>query len=65
MPQTIKNAVYHHNKILNAIELHDPIVAKKQMEAHIKSLIRRINKSRESQGTSVTNKEDERRSSYT
>jgi len=65
MPQTIKNAVYYHNKILNAIERHDPIVSKKQMEAHIKSLIRRINKSRERQGTSVTNKEDERRSSST
>lgn len=46
MPQTIKNAMYHHNKILNAIERHDPIVSKKRMEAHIKSLIRRINKSR-------------------
>lgn len=50
MPDTIKNAMHYHANIVHAIERHDPEGAKKHMDAHIKSLIRRI-RSRESQLT--------------
>jgi GntR family transcriptional repressor for pyruvate dehydrogenase complex len=59
MPHTIKNAIYYHTNILRAIERHDRVGAKKNMEAHIKSLIRKI-KSRENQLSSLTNKGDRR-----
>jgi DNA-binding GntR family transcriptional regulator len=49
MPLTCEHAIYHHANIFKAIERHDQIAAKKHMQAHIKSLIRWINKSRESQ----------------
>ncbi len=52
MPETTKFAMYYHRKILKAIEGRDPADAKKQMDAHIKSLIRRI-KSWESQMNSL------------
>jgi DNA-binding GntR family transcriptional regulator len=42
-PRSLKNAMEYHTKIYKAIERHDPTEAKKQMEFHIKSLIRRVN----------------------
>jgi GntR family transcriptional repressor for pyruvate dehydrogenase complex len=43
MPDTVRNAVDYHTKIFRAIENRDPPEAKKQMESHIHSLIRRMN----------------------
>jgi GntR family transcriptional repressor for pyruvate dehydrogenase complex len=47
MPETVKNATDYHTKIFRAIERHDPIEAKKQMESHIISLIRRMSDSKQ------------------
>jgi GntR family transcriptional repressor for pyruvate dehydrogenase complex len=47
MPGTVKNAMDYHIKIFRAIERRDPKEAKKQMESHILSLIRRIKDSRQ------------------
>lgn len=43
MPDTVRNAVDYHTKIYRAIENRDPSEAKRQMESHIHSLIRRMN----------------------
>lgn len=43
MPDTMKNALNYHTRILKAIENQNPEKAKKEMEAHIISLIRRLN----------------------
>lgn len=43
MPETMKNAIGYHTRILKAIENHNPLQAKKEMEGHITSLIRRLN----------------------
>jgi GntR family transcriptional repressor for pyruvate dehydrogenase complex len=45
MPDTVKNAMEYHTRIYRAIENRDPEEAKKQMESHIHSLIRRMNHS--------------------
>lgn len=42
MPETMKNAINYHTRILRAVENHDPEGAKKEMEAHIISLTRRL-----------------------
>lgn len=42
MPETMKNAINYHNRILKAIERHRPDKAKNEMESHITSLIRRL-----------------------
>ncbi len=42
MPETMKNALYYHTRILKAIENQNPEEAKKEMEAHIISLTRRL-----------------------
>ena len=52
MPETVKNAVDYHTKIYRAIERHDPIEAKKQMESHILSLIRRMSDLRQNRSIS-------------
>jgi GntR family transcriptional repressor for pyruvate dehydrogenase complex len=43
MPESVNNAMYYHTRIYRAIENRDPPEAKKQMESHIHSLIRRTN----------------------
>lgn len=42
MPETMKNAINYHTRIFKAIENHDPGKSKKEMEAHITSLTRRL-----------------------
>jgi GntR family transcriptional repressor for pyruvate dehydrogenase complex len=42
MPDTVKNAMDYHIRIYKAIERQDPLEAKKQMESHIQSLIRKM-----------------------
>jgi GntR family transcriptional regulator, transcriptional repressor for pyruvate dehydrogenase complex len=44
MPDTVYHAINYHNRIYHAVERGDGIEAKKWMEAHIRSLIRRVNK---------------------
>jgi GntR family transcriptional regulator, transcriptional repressor for pyruvate dehydrogenase complex len=43
MPDTVYHAINYHNRIVHAIEQGDGTEAKKRMEAHIRSLIRRVN----------------------
>lgn len=46
MPTTARNALDYHTRIFKAIERHDEREAKRQMEAHIQSLIRILNQSK-------------------
>ncbi len=43
MPDTVHHAIHYHNRICHAIEQADGAEAKRQMEGHIRSLIRRVN----------------------
>jgi DNA-binding FadR family transcriptional regulator len=43
-PETVRNALEFHARILAAIESRDPQEARRQMESHIRSLIRMIHK---------------------
>lgn len=43
MPSTVSISIEYHKKIYEAINQHDPTAARKHMEEHIKSLIKRIN----------------------
>ncbi len=44
-PETVKTALRFHTRIFKAIERHNDQEAKKNMESHIQSLIRMMNKS--------------------
>jgi len=45
MPNIVKLSMGYHQKILRAIEAHDPVEARKQMESHIHSLVTTIHRS--------------------
>ena len=55
MPDTVYHAINYHTKVYHAIEQADGIEAKKQMEAHIRSLIRRVNEMKKQVGAQVPN----------
>jgi GntR family transcriptional repressor for pyruvate dehydrogenase complex len=43
LPETVHEAMEYHYRIYRAIERHDPVEARTQMESHINSLIVRLN----------------------
>lgn len=44
-PHATKTALYYHAKIYKAIEHHDAVEARKQMESHMQSVIRKMDQS--------------------
>ncbi len=60
MPNTMQKAYYYHTIIFRSITQHDQAGAKKHMEAHLKSLIRRVNLSKGNQINPMPRGKEER-----